>query len=161
MALDTFLQVIQAETVLCNEMTALSDVILRAVMKRNHAAVSESLARHQHLSSNLAKAEAMRSRLFKQLAEAGKFKEADGMSALLARLNNQHRGQFSNSLRDFKVAVYRMRSANRALETYTNSQLVTLESFLVEILPDRDVGVYSANGSRTTSGRPLLVNSFG
>jgi hypothetical protein len=161
MALGTLLQVVQAETILCSEMAGLMEALLGALLQREGERVQALLGRFQELSASLAQAEAVRTRLYLDLAEYSSMAPALGMAALIERQDPGQRPAFALALREFKATIARMHSLSQHLSTYTNSQLLTLENFFVELLPERHAGTYGANGSKQASSRPVLVNSFG
>lgn len=160
MALATLLQVIQAETVLCTEIGKVMDSILAGLIARDNARVQDGLTRFGEFSGSLAQAEAVRTRVYEELCHVCRMDTSLGMGALVARIDPERRPAFAAALREFRVAVYHMRSVSQGIAAYTNSQLITLESFMVELFPDRSTGTYGSDGSRRSSASSFLFNSL-
>jgi len=161
MALTTLLKLMQAETVLCNEIGTVLESVLQAVMKRDTAEAQTALDHYRELASSLAGAEAMRTKVFEQICDSTGCRADGGVSVLVSHVAPELGPRFADAIRSFRTAVFRLRGINQGLASYTEASLVTLESFLVELFPDRHNGLYGADGSMQSTGRPVLVNSLG
>ena len=166
MSVSNLIQVMQAQTILMNELAALENRMLAAILDKDAGAVQSCLETNATLSAHLDQAETVRVTLIGQLAsERGivtpsgtEKKVLEQFDRLMLRLDGLDRTRLTEISRQFKLAVQRLVSINRALRMYTEAQLVTLDSFLSELLPERSHGVYGADGRQSASVRPQLLN---
>ena len=164
MNIQDLLQVMQAQCLLMNELTGLERRMLSAVLDKDAAAVQLCNERCNILSASLAQAEDVRLALVKHLAIDAGIKidpalptnQTELLARLCARLGAVERANLSQALRNFKISIQQLVGVNQGLQSYTEAQLITLNSFLTELLPERNNGVYGSDGKQSASGRPQL-----
>ena len=164
MNIQDLLQVMQAQCLLMNELTGLEHRMLTAVLDKDSTAIQLCNERCAVLSASLAQAEDVRLALIRHLS-AFYGVESDptaieDQSELLGRLSSRlepaGRAALAASLRSFKVSVQQLVGINQCLQSYTEAQMITLNSFLTELLPQRNHGIYGSDGRQTASQRPQL-----
>lgn len=166
MSVQNLVEVMRAQTVLMNELATLEKRMLKALLDKDAQAVQACLEHNNLLSDHLAKAEEVRLALIGQLAASlgaadtsgAEIRPVELFDRILARLDPVTRGCLQEATRGFQAAVRNMVNINQALRMYTEAQLITLDTFLVELLPQRSQGVYGADGRQTASQRPQLLN---
>lgn len=139
--------------------------MLTAVLDKDAAAVQLCNERCNILSASLTQAEDVRLALISHLAEYHGLKldtsvsvdQSELLARLSARLDVAERAALANALRSFKVSVQQLVGINQCLQSYTEAQMLTLNSFLIELLPSRNQGVYGADGRQAASQRPQLI----
>lgn len=164
MKIQDLLQVMQAQCLLMNELSGLERRMLSAVLDKDAAAVQLCNERCAVLNASLAQAEEVRLALVRRLAlaaglrvdESKPLDQSELLARLGARLDAADRSALAAGLRGFKIAIQQLVGVNQGLQAYTEAQLVTLNSFMVELMPDRKQGVYGADGRQAGSARPQL-----
>jgi len=165
MSVHNLLQVMQAQGLLMNELATLECNVLAAVLEKDAAAVQRLNARRETLSAHLVQAEEVRVALIRKLAlehaivlKADQSDDAaEVLARLTARLSDSDRSSLATALRRFKIALQQLVTMNQCLQSYTEAQMITLDSFMGELFPQRKQGVYGADGRQSTSARPQLV----
>ncbi len=166
MSVQNLIQVMQAQTVLLNELAKLEKTLLSAILDKDAASIQGCIERNTTLSEHLNQAEAIRVTLIARMAAQcgivshpeSSIQTVELYDRLLLRLPTVDCAHLRQSNKDFRLAIQNLVSINQALRMYTEAQLVTLDSFLCELLPQRTHGVYGANGRQTASQRPQLLN---
>jgi len=166
MSVQNLVQVMQAQTVLMNELAALEKRMLSAILAKNAAGIQACVEQNDALSAHLEQAETVRLALIAKMAgqlgitvHAGSdSRSIELFDRMVARLDAKSQAQVKETIKLFRVAVQNLVNMNQALRMYTEAQLVTLDSFLCELLPQRNHGVYGADGKQSASARPQLLN---
>ena len=166
MSVQNLVQVMQAQTVLMNELAALEKRMLSAILAKNAAGIQACVEQNDALSAHLEQAETVRIAIIGNLATSyGIVSHPDSdcrslelFDRVVLRLDAKSQAQVKDTIKLFRVAVQNLVNMNQALRMYTEAQLVTLDSFLCELLPQRNHGVYGADGKQSASARPQLLN---
>jgi flagellar biosynthesis/type III secretory pathway chaperone len=166
MSVQNLIQVMQAQTILMNELAALENRMLAAILVKDAGQIQSCTDANASLSAHLDQAETVRVTLVGRLAaEHGIVSHAESQTRtmelfdrVLLRLDSFDRTRLNEVSRQFRMAVSRLVNINQALRMYTEAQLGTLDSFLTELVPQRSDGVYGANGRQLANKRPQLLN---
>ena len=166
MSVQNLTQVMQAQTLLMNELAKLEKRLLSAILDKDASAIQECLSHNATLSEHLNQAEAVRVTLIARMAAQcgivshpeSTIQTVELYERVLLRLPVAGREALKQTGREFRLAIQNLVSINQALRMYTEAQLVTLDSFLSELLPQRSHGVYGSDGRQTASQRPQLLN---
>jgi len=170
MTVDTLNQVLEAETVLMQELVLLEQKMLSALLEQDSLAVQNCQTDYTKLGKHLERAEEIRITILRQIAlDKGINPIIDPVRGtecsqyeLLKRLEQKLGSEEVQGIHDrnmqLKKAVKNLEASNRALQVYAQAQLVTLDTFLTELIPSKNEGFYGSDGRQQTSVRPRILN---
>ncbi len=167
MHITSLLQVMEAEMVLINEMTGLERRMLVSLLNRNSSEVQTCQEQYFQLSAHIQQAEDIRLSILQKtalsLGSPSHNNQILSSIELMARIEHyldpESRQTLQDCKRRFRQSLGQLINSNNALKVYTEAQLITLDSFLTELFPDRADGTYGSDGRQRTTMRPQVLNT--
>ena len=144
-ALHEFVTALSDQARLLNELADGQSHLRDAVAARDWDALERLLPKLTEVGRTADQAEQRRGRALDRITSYGR----RDFSIVLGELPDEHRRRVSDGYRELKVAVLRLKSHSRQMETYLQSSIATTRAVVRELCPEHASGGYTPDGQGT------------